>query len=88
MSHVAAAATSSNFGNVEGKRLGIKKYAGQVVKPGNIIVKQNGSVFHPGVNTYMSKTFSIHAKTGGTVQFRRMTGYKRGQFYIDVVESK
>ena len=88
MSKVAAAATSSNFGNVAGKRLGVKKFAGQVVKPGNIIVKQNGSVFHPGVNTYMSKTYSIHAKIDGVVQFRRMTGFKRGQFYIDVVESK
>ncbi|MFA7628016.1 MAG: 50S ribosomal protein L27 [Candidatus Dojkabacteria bacterium] len=88
MSHVAAAATSSNFGNVAGKRLGLKKYAGEVVKPGNIIVKQNGSVFHPGKNTYISKTHSIHAKIDGVVQFRRMTGFKRGQFYIDVVESK
>ncbi|HRY22671.1 MAG TPA: 50S ribosomal protein L27 [Candidatus Dojkabacteria bacterium] len=88
MSHVAAAATSSNFGNVAGKRLGLKKYAGETVKPGNIIVKQNGSVFHPGKNTYISKSYSIHAKTDGVVQFRRMTGFKRGQFYIDVVESK
>ncbi len=88
MSHVAAAATSSNFGNVAGKRLGLKKYAGETVKPGNIIVKQNGSVFHPGKNTYISKNYSIHAKTDGVVQFRRMTGFKRGQFYIDVIESK
>jgi ribosomal protein L27 len=36
----------------------------------------------------MSKTHSIHAKTDGVVAFRRMTGFKRGQFYIDVVESK
>jgi large subunit ribosomal protein L27 len=88
MSKVAAAATSSNFGNVAGKRLGVKRYAGEEVKSGNIIVKQNGSVFHPGLNTYISKTHSIHAKTKGVVQFRRMTGFKRDQFYIDVIESK
>jgi len=88
MSHVAAGATSSNFGNVAGKRLGIKKYAGEEVKAGNIIVKQNGSVYHPGKNTYMSKTYSIHAKTDGVISFRRMSGFKRGQFYIDVIESK
>lgn len=88
MSHVAAAATSSNFGNVAGKRLGIKKYAGEKVKAGNILVKQNGSVYHPGVNTYMSKTYAIHAKKEGVVQFRRMSGYKRGKFYIDVVDSE
>jgi large subunit ribosomal protein L27 len=88
MSHVSAAATSSNIGNVAGKRRGVKKFAGQIVKPGNIIVRQKGSVFHPGVNTYMSKNYTIHAKAEGVVQFRRMTGFKRGQFYIDVVESK
>ncbi len=88
MSHVAAGATSSNYGHVAGKRLGVKKYAGEEVKAGNIIVKQNGSVYHPGKNTYMSKTYSIHAKTDGVVAFRRMSGFKRGKFYIDVVESK
>lgn len=88
MSHVAAGKTSSNFGNVAGKRLGLKKYAGETVRGGNIIVKQNGSVYHPGKNTYMSKTFSIHAKKDGVVQFRRMSGFKRGKFYIDVLESK
>ena len=87
MSKVAAAATSSNFGNVAGKRLGVKKYAGEKVKAGNIIVKQNGSVYYPGNNTYMSKNYSIHAKSEGVVKFRRMTGFKRGKFYIDVVES-
>ena len=87
MSKVAAAATSSNFGNVAGKRLGVKKYAGEKVKAGNIIVKQNGSVYHPGDNTYMSKNYSIHAKLDGVVKFRRMTGFKRGKFYIDVIES-
>ncbi len=88
MSHVAAAATSSNFGNVAGKRLGVKKFAGENVKAGNIIIRQNGSVYHPGNNTYMSKNYTIHAKTDGVVQFRRMSGFKRGRYYIDVVESK
>jgi large subunit ribosomal protein L27 len=87
MSHVAAGATSSLIGNVAGKRLGIKKYAGEEVGAGNIIVKQNGSIYHPGKNTYMSKTYSIHAKTDGVVSFRRMSGFKRGKFYIDVIES-
>lgn len=88
MSHVAATATSSNFGNVAGKRLGVKKFAGENVKAGNIIIRQNGSVYHPGNNTYMSKNYTIHAKTDGVVQFRRMSGFKRGRYYIDVVESK
>ena len=86
MSHVAAGSTTSNHGNVAGKRLGVKKYAGEKVKAGNIIVKQKGSVYHPGKNAYMSKTHTIHAKTDGIVEFRRMSGFKRSQFFIDVIE--
>jgi len=85
MSHVAAGSTTSNHGNVAGKRLGIKKFAGEQVKAGNIIVKQKGSVYHAGNNVYMSKTHSIHAKVDGTVQFRRMSGFKRGRFLVDVI---
>ena len=87
MSHVVGAGSVTMTGHVAGKRLGIKKYEGQKVKSGNIIVKQRGSVYHPGKNTYLSKDYSIHAKTDGFVKFRRMSGFKRGQFYIDVVES-
>ena len=86
MSHVAAGSTTSNHGNVAGKRLGVKKYAGEEVKAGNIILRQNGSVYHAGTNTYMSKNYSIHAKTAGVVKFRRMSGFKRGRFLVDVVE--
>jgi large subunit ribosomal protein L27 len=88
MSHVVGAASTSNHGNVAGKRLGVKKYAGENVKIGNIILKQRGSVYHAGRNTFMSKDHSIHAKTDGVVEFRRMSGHKRGQFFVDVVESK
>ncbi len=86
MSHVAAGSTTSNTGNVAGKRLGVKKYAGEKVKAGNIIVRQNGTVYHSGRNTYVGKTHSIHAQKDGVVQFRRMTGFKRGKFLVDVVE--
>lgn len=85
MSHVAAGSTTSNHGNVAGKRLGVKKFAGEQVKAGNIIVKQKGSIYHAGNNAYMSKTHTIHAKTDGTVQFRRMSGFKRGRFLVDVI---
>jgi ribosomal protein L27 len=50
-------------------------------------VKQRGSVYHAGKNTYMSKDHSVHANIDGFVQFRRMTGFKRGQYFVDVVES-
>lgn len=87
MSHVVGAASTANNGHVAGKRLGVKKFAGEAVRDGNIIVKQRGSVYHAGRNTYMSKDYSVHAKIDGFVQFRRMTGFKRGQYFVDVVES-
>ncbi|MGI5897918.1 MAG: 50S ribosomal protein L27 [Candidatus Dojkabacteria bacterium] len=86
MSKVAAGSTTSNTGKVAGKRLGVKKYAGEKVSAGNIIVRQNGTIYHAGKNTYVGKTHSIHAKKDGVVQFRRMTGFKRGKFFVDVVE--
>jgi large subunit ribosomal protein L27 len=87
MSHVVGAGSVRISGNVAGKRLGVKKYEGEKVDAGNILVKQRGSVYHPGKNTYISKDHSIHAKVAGTVKFRRMSGFKRAQYYIDVVES-
>jgi len=87
MAHVLGAGSVSTSGNVAGKRLGVKKYEGEKVKSGNIILKQRGSVYYPGKNTYMSKDYSIHAKNVGFVKFRRMSGHKRGKYYVDVVES-
>ena len=87
MSHVVGAGSVAMGGHVAGKRLGIKKFEGELVKSGNIIVKQRGSVFHPGLNTYTSKDYSIHAKTEGVVKFRRMSGFKRGKYFVDVVSS-
>ncbi len=87
MSHVVGAGSVAMGGHVAGKRLGIKKYEGEKVKSGNIIVKQRGSVYHAGKNTYTSKDYSIHAKMDGIVKFRRMSAFKRGQYFVDVVES-
>ncbi len=85
MAHTLGAGSVSTSGNVAGKRLGLKKYEGEEVISGNIILKQRGSVYHPGKNTYMSKDYSIHAKSDGVVKFRRMSGYKRGRYLVDVV---
>ncbi len=84
MSKVKGAGAVTISQNVPGKRLGIKKFAGQDVINGNIIVKQRGSVFHPGKNTRMGKDHSIYAVADGVVTFRRMTGFKRNQFYVDI----
>lgn len=87
MAHVLAGGSVKVSGNIAGKRLGVKKSEGQAVKNGNIIVRQRGSVYHPGKNVYMSKDFTIHANMDGFVKFRKMSGVKRGKLYVDVVES-
>lgn len=84
MSKTAAAGSVKMSPNVAGKRLGVKKYAGEVVRNGNILVRQRGTAFHAGRNTKLSRDHSIYAVADGVVAFRRMSGHKRGQYYIDV----
>ncbi len=86
MSHVAAAGSISVSKNMAGKRLGVKKFAGEKVKTGNIIIRQRGSVYHAGKNTLMSKDYTIHALKDGIVAFRKMSGHKRGKYFVDVLE--
>jgi large subunit ribosomal protein L27 len=85
MAHSASVGSVKRNVNVAGKRLGIKRYGGQYVKSGEIIVRQRGSSFHPGTNAAMGKDFTIFAKSEGFVAFRRMTGHKRTQKYVDVL---
>lgn len=85
MSKVAAAGSVKIGSNTSGKRLGVKKFAGEAVRNGNIILKQRGTVYHPGANVKLAKDYSIYAIADGFVKFRRMSGRKRGKFYVDVV---
>ena len=88
MAHKKASASHANQGaNVRGKRLGVKKYGGEKVKAGMIIIRQNGTRINPGKNTYLSKNFSIHAKLDGVVKFRQGTGNKRGSKVVDIIAS-
>jgi large subunit ribosomal protein L27 len=87
MAHTASVGSVKRTVNVIGKRLGVKKFGGEYVKAGAIIIRQRGSKFYPGLNTDIGRDFTIFDKTSGFVSFRRMSGYKRTQKYIDVVES-
>ena len=60
----------------EGKRLGVKIFAGQKVTPGKIIVRQRGSKFHPGKGVGMGRDFTLFAKVAGKVIFRQRKGKK------------
>ena len=88
MAHIKAGGSRAAQGiNTAGRRLGIKLHGGQKAKPGSIIVRQRGSVYHPGKNTKMGRDFTIYSVADGYVTFVKMTGYKRGQKRIDIVEN-
>ena len=69
MAHKKAGGSSRNGRDSEAKRLGVKRYGGQLVKAGNIIVRQRGTEFHPGDNVGMGKDHTLFALIDGTVKF-------------------
>ena len=69
MAHKKAGGSSRNGRDSESKRLGVKRYAGQTVRAGNIIIRQRGSSFHPGTNVGMGKDHTLFALTEGKVRF-------------------
>ena len=69
MAHKKAGGSSRNGRDSESKRLGVKRYAGQTVHAGNIIIRQRGSSFHPGTNVGMGKDHTLFALTEGKVRF-------------------
>lgn len=88
MAHKKAASGGVQQGvQTAGKRFGVKKYGGERVINGNIIIRQKGTKYYPGKNTAMGRDFTIYATTDGVVSFRDMTGSKRGKKAVDVVSS-
>lgn len=85
MAHTKAGGAAKRTVDVSGKRLGVKKFGGEYAKPGNIIIRQNGTNFHPGVGTMMGRDHTIFATTAGFVSFRPMTKYKRNNKLVDVI---
>ena len=69
MAHKKAGGSSRNGRDSESKRLGVKRYAGQTVRAGNIIIRQRGSSFHAGVNVGMGKDHTLFALAEGKVKF-------------------
>lgn len=85
MAHTASTGSAKRTVDVAGKRLGIKRFGGQFVNAGEILVRQRGSKFYPGLNTSEGRDFTIFATAQGYVAFRKMNGYKRHQSYVDVL---
>ena len=71
MAHKKAGGSSKNGRDSESKRLGIKRYSGESVLAGNIIVRQRGTKFHPGTNVGLGKDYTIFATAPGRVTFEK-----------------
>ena len=71
MAHKKAGGSSRNGRDSAGRRLGVKKYGGQDVISGNIIVRQRGTKFHPGSNVGIGKDHTIFATKDGKVAFKK-----------------
>lgn len=69
MAHKKAAGSTRNGRESQSKRLGVKMFGGQSVIPGNILVRQRGTEFHPGDNVGIGRDHTLFAKTEGTVLF-------------------
>ena len=81
MAHKKAGGSSRNGRDSESKRLGVKRYGGELVSAGNIIVRQRGTNFHPGHNVGMGKDHTLFALTDGSVKF----GVRRDRKVVDVI---
>ena len=76
MAHKKGVGSSKNGRESESKRLGVKIFGGQFAQAGNIIVRQRGTVHHPGENVYIGKDHTLHAKVNGFVTFKKNSNNK------------
>jgi len=82
MAHKKGAGSSKNGRDSKSKRLGVKIFGGQAIIAGNIIVRQRGTVHHPGENVGIGKDHTLFALTDGTVKFSKK---KNNRSYVSVV---
>jgi large subunit ribosomal protein L27 len=77
MAHKKGGGSSRNGRDSDGQRLGVKKFGGEAVRSGNIIVRQRGSTFHPGINVDMGRDFTLFATADGFVKFEHISRDKK-----------
>ena len=87
MAHKKGQGSTRNGRDSPGQRRGIKIYAGQTVRPGNILVRQLGTRIHPGRNVGMGRDYTIFALIDGIVKYESYRGDKR-QVSVDAVEAR
>jgi large subunit ribosomal protein L27 len=81
MAHKKGAGSTKNGRDSKTKRLGVKKFGGEKVKAGNILVRQRGTKFKPGSNVGCGKDFTLFALVEGTVKFN----YKNNKSFINII---
>jgi large subunit ribosomal protein L27 len=81
MAHKKAGGSSGNGRDSIGKRLGVKRFGGQVVTAGSILVRQRGTIFKPGLHVGLGRDYTLYAKIDGVVQF---TSGRGGRRYIRI----
>lgn len=84
MAHKKGEGSVKNGRDSESKRLGVKIFGGQAAISGNIILRQRGTVYHPGKNVGLGKDFTIYATTAGVVEFKKARGNKT---VVSVIEA-
>jgi large subunit ribosomal protein L27 len=85
MAHKKAGGSSRNGRDSEGRRLGVKKFGGQSVLSGNILVRQRGTVYHPGRNVGIGRDHTLFATVEGQVEFHSGT---KARTFVSVVPTK
>jgi large subunit ribosomal protein L27 len=81
MAHKKGAGSTRNGRDSNSKRLGVKKYGGEFVEPGNIIIRQNGTKVRPGTDVRLGRDYTIYSVITGQVKFET----KNGRKYVSVL---
>jgi large subunit ribosomal protein L27 len=76
MAHKKAVGSTKNGRDSQGQRLGLKHYAGEIVRAGNILVRQHGTKWHPGKNVGLGRDYTIYSLVDGKVSFDRRADNK------------
>ena len=77
MAHKKGAGSSRNGRDSQGQRLGVKRYSGELVRSGTIIVRQHGTRIHPGLNVGVGRDYTLFATMDGQVKFEKVAGGKK-----------
>lgn len=85
MAHKKAGGSSRNGRDSESKRLGVKKFGGESVIPGNILIRQRGTRWHPGVNVGIGRDHTLFATAAGTVEFAKKAN---GRTYVNIAPAE